>query len=31
MDVRCVVNAQDRLGEGPCWSPAESRLYWFDI
>jgi sugar lactone lactonase YvrE len=31
MDVRCVVNAQDRLGEGPCWSPLEGRLYWFDI
>ena len=31
MDVRCVVNAQDRLGEGPCWSPVEGRLYWFDI
>jgi sugar lactone lactonase YvrE len=31
MDVRCVVNAQDRLGEGPCWSPREGRLYWFDI
>ena len=29
--VRCVVEAADRLGEGPCWSPAESRLYWFDI
>jgi sugar lactone lactonase YvrE len=31
MDVRCVVNAHDRLGEGPCWSPREGRLYWFDI
>ena len=31
MDVRCVVNSQDRLGEGPCWSPLEGRLYWFDI
>lgn len=31
MDVRCVVNALDRLGEGPCWSPREGRLYWFDI
>jgi len=31
MDVRCVVNAQDQLGEGPCWSPLEGRLYWFDI
>ena len=31
MDVRCVVDAQDRLGEGPCWSPRDGRLYWFDI
>jgi sugar lactone lactonase YvrE len=31
MDVRCVVNSGDRLGEGPCWSPLEGRLYWFDI
>jgi sugar lactone lactonase YvrE len=31
MDVRCAVNSQDRLGEGPCWSPREGRLYWFDI
>jgi len=31
MDVRCVVKSDDRLGEGPCWSPEEGRLYWFDI
>lgn len=31
MDVRCVVQASDQLGEGPCWSPVEGRLYWFDI
>src|SRR3954453_16318375 len=31
MDVRCVVDSRDRLGEGPCWSPLEGRLYWFDI
>ncbi|MCR5876129.1 SMP-30/gluconolactonase/LRE family protein [Phenylobacterium sp. J426] len=31
MEVRCVVNAADRLGEGPLWSAAERRLYWFDI
>jgi sugar lactone lactonase YvrE len=29
--VRCVVEAADRLGEGPCWSASEGRLYWFDI
>jgi sugar lactone lactonase YvrE len=29
--VRCVVEAADRLGEGPLWVAAEARLYWFDI
>lgn len=29
--VICVVESADRLGEGPCWSPVEGRLYWFDI
>ena len=31
MDVQCVVKSDDRLGEGPIWSPREGRLYWFDI
>lgn len=29
--VRLVVDSRDKLGEGPCWSPREGRLYWFDI
>lgn len=29
--VPCVVPCGNRLGEGPCWSPDEQRLYWFDI
>ena len=29
--VRCVVESAHLLGEGPCWSPLEGRLYWFDI
>ena len=29
--VCCVVEASDQLGEGPCWSATEGRLYWFDI
>lgn len=29
--MRLVVEAADQLGEGPCWSPTERRLYWFDI
>lgn len=31
MDVRCVVQGFDRLGEGPIWAELEGRLYWFDI
>ena len=30
-EVECVVKSGDQLGEGPCWSAAEQRLYWFDI
>jgi sugar lactone lactonase YvrE len=29
--LRCVVESRDLLGEGPVWSAAEGRLYWFDI
>jgi len=29
--VSCVVESADKLGEGPCWSPRDRRLYWFDI
>lgn len=29
--IRCAVESADKLGEGPCWSPREGRLYWFDI
>jgi sugar lactone lactonase YvrE len=29
--INCVVESADKLGEGPCWSAAEGRLYWFDI
>jgi len=29
--TRPVAQASDILGEGPCWSAAEGRLYWFDI
>ena len=27
----CRVQSGDQLGEGPCWSADEGRLYWFDI
>lgn len=29
--VACVAASADRLGEGPCWSAQDGRLYWFDI
>lgn len=29
--LRCAAVCADRLGEGPCWSPADGRLFWFDI
>ncbi len=29
--VRCVAQGEDELGEGPAWSAAEGRIYWFDI
>ena len=31
MSVRLVVQASDKLGEGPAWSSVDNRLYWFDI
>ena len=30
-EIACRVASADILGEGPCWSPREGRLYWFDI
>lgn len=30
-ELKCVVESADQLGEGPCWSAAEGRLYWFDV
>lgn len=29
--ISCAVESADILGEGPCWSPRDGRLYWFDI
>lgn len=30
-EPRLAAQPFDRLGEGPCWSAREGRLYWFDI
>ena len=29
--VKCVVDCQNTLGEGPAWSADEQKLYWLDI
>lgn len=29
--IQLAAQVSDILGEGPCWSAAEGRLYWFDI
>lgn len=29
--IRPIAEVSDVLGEGPVWSAAEGRLYWFDI
>lgn len=29
--IRCVVDSRDGVGEGPCWSQAEGRIYWLNI
>lgn len=31
LEPKCLIRSDDRLGEGPCWSAREGRLYWFDI
>ena len=30
-EVEHILAVQDRLGEGPMWSPEEQALYWVDI
>ncbi|MCC6195476.1 MAG: SMP-30/gluconolactonase/LRE family protein [Burkholderiales bacterium] len=30
IDIECVVQSKDRLGESPVWSTAEHALYWVD-
>lgn len=30
-DVKCLTEKRSLLGEGPCWSPRDSALYWVDI
>lgn len=30
-DITCVVDARNKLGEGPVWCLREQVLYWVDI
>ena len=31
VDVECVIDARNTVGESPVWSARESALYWVDI
>ncbi len=31
LDVRCAVDAQDKIGEGAFWCPEEQAVYWLDV
>ena len=31
VEVACVVDCRDLLGESPIWCPVDQRLYWLDI
>ena len=30
VEIRCIVDAKNHLGEGPLWDVKEQRLYWID-
>lgn len=31
LDVRCVVDCKDVIGEGAFWCPLEKAVYWLDV
>jgi sugar lactone lactonase YvrE len=31
LDVQCVIDARNLIGESPLWSAGEAALYWVDI
>ena len=31
VEIECVVDCKNVLGEGPVWCPDEKALYWVDI
>lgn len=31
VDIRCVVDAQNSLGEGVLWDPVNARVWWVDV
>ena len=30
VEIRCIVDSKNHLGEGPLWDVKEQRLYWID-
>jgi sugar lactone lactonase YvrE len=31
VDVRCIIDCKDRIGEGVFWCPDEQAVYWLDV
>ncbi|MFN0194053.1 MAG: SMP-30/gluconolactonase/LRE family protein [Aestuariivirga sp.] len=31
LDVHCIVDTQDKIGEGAIWCPRERVVYWLDV
>jgi sugar lactone lactonase YvrE len=31
MDIRCIADTRNQIGEGPLWHPEDNSIYWTDI
>jgi sugar lactone lactonase YvrE len=31
MNIRCIADTQNKIGEGPLWHPEHNSIYWTDI
>ena len=31
VDIKCIYNGSDSLGESPLWDPNQQKLFWIDI